>query len=218
MDCNACKQRAPDLVNRFDRSAAIHLEQAQSAHHEPSPHLALVFVAGVTTVVLVAAICVLGLRMVIRAHDRYGTPIFLLALFVFLVLQFKTQALQANANQEHRILLYKQAVSKRKSLATQQEKLYAKVEADLELGAQVFTQRCSACHAWDRKVVGPPYLRVVPKYIGKEADLQGFIRNPVKIDPAYPIMPNQGLREVEILSVARYLLEEGQKRMREMQP
>ena len=37
--------------------------------------------------------------------------------------------------------------------------------------------------------------------------LQAFIRNPVKIDPAYPPMPNQGLREAEVKSVAAFLLE-----------
>ena len=49
-------------------------------------------------------------------------------------------------------------------------------------------------------------MDVLPKYDGKEAQLVAFIRNPGKIDPAYPPMPNPGLRPNEAEAVAEYLL------------
>ena len=48
---------------------------------------------------------------------------------------------------------------------------------------------------------------VNPKYAGKEAQLIAFIRNPVKVDPAYPQMPNPGLKPNEADAIAKYLLE-----------
>jgi hypothetical protein len=49
---------------------------------------------------------------------------------------------------------------------------------------------------------------VVPKYAGDVEKLKGFIRNPAKVNPDYPSMPNLGLPEEEIDAVARFLIEE----------
>jgi cytochrome c len=46
----------------------------------------------------------------------------------------------------------------------------------------------------------------MPKYQGKKDALVAFILNPVKVNPAYPPMPNQGLRPAEAESIATYLL------------
>ncbi|MBK5094339.1 MAG: hypothetical protein JJE32_01535, partial [Deltaproteobacteria bacterium] len=56
------------------------------------------------------------------------------------------------------------------------------------------------------RVVGPPLNEVVPKYAGDVEKLKGFIRNPVKVNPDLPSMPNLGLPEEEIDAVARYLI------------
>jgi cytochrome c len=48
---------------------------------------------------------------------------------------------------------------------------------------------------------------VLPKYAGNKEQLVAFIRNPVKVDPAYPPMPNPGLKPNEADAVAAYLLE-----------
>jgi cytochrome c len=78
--------------------------------------------------------------------------------------------------------------------------------AVLEKGKQVFDTVCSACHQFDAKVVGPPLNEVVPKYKGDVAKLKGFIRNPVKVNPALPAMPKPAIKEDEVDAVARYLL------------
>jgi cytochrome c len=73
-------------------------------------------------------------------------------------------------------------------------------------GAELYEIKCASCHRWDQKLVGPPHKDVMPKYEGKEAQLIAFIRNPVKVDPAFPQMPNPGLKPDEAKAVAEYLL------------
>jgi len=72
---------------------------------------------------------------------------------------------------------------------------------------EIYQVKCASCHKWDAKLVGPAHLDVLPKYAGKESQLVAFIRNPVKVDPAYPPMPNPGLKPNEAQAIAKYLLE-----------
>ncbi|MGB9665646.1 MAG: c-type cytochrome, partial [Ignavibacteria bacterium] len=73
-------------------------------------------------------------------------------------------------------------------------------------GEEVFTAKCSACHRFDQKLVGPPYNVVLKKYEDKKDQLVKFILNPVKVDPAYPPMPSQGLIPPEAEAVAEYIM------------
>jgi len=69
-------------------------------------------------------------------------------------------------------------------------------------GADIYNGRCIACHNFDKKIVGPPYNQTLPKYVGKKDLLIKYILNPVKINPDYPAMPNQGLKPKEADAVA----------------
>jgi cytochrome c len=73
-------------------------------------------------------------------------------------------------------------------------------------GEEIFTAKCSACHQFDSKLVGPPYNVVLKKYENNKDNLVKFILNPVKVDPAYPPMPSQGLIPPEAEAVADYIL------------
>ena len=73
--------------------------------------------------------------------------------------------------------------------------------------AEIYQVKCASCHRWEEKLVGPPHMSVLPKYAGKESQLVAFIRNPIKVDPEYPPMPNPGLKPNEADAVAKYLLE-----------
>ncbi|QQS34580.1 MAG: c-type cytochrome [Ignavibacteriales bacterium] len=79
-------------------------------------------------------------------------------------------------------------------------------------GKEIYDVRCAACHRFDVKLVGPAHKDVLPKYEGKLNQLVAFIRNPVKVDPAFPPMPNPGLKPQEAQAVAEYLLEEMKKK------
>jgi cytochrome c len=73
-------------------------------------------------------------------------------------------------------------------------------------GADIFNGKCIACHNFDKKVVGPAYKDVLPKYEGKMADLVKFVLNPVKVNPDFPSMPNQGLKPNEAEAIADYIM------------
>jgi cytochrome c len=73
-------------------------------------------------------------------------------------------------------------------------------------GADIYNGKCIACHQFDRKLVGPPYQEVLPKYEGKRDALVQFVLNPVKVNPEYPPMPNQGLKPKEAEAVVDYLI------------
>lgn len=74
-------------------------------------------------------------------------------------------------------------------------------------GKAVFDRVCHLCHRFDVKLIGPPLNSVVPGYRKDPAALRAFIRNPVKKDPAFPVMPRPKVTEPEIEAVAAYLLE-----------
>ena len=63
--------------------------------------------------------------------------------------------------------------------------------------------------------MGPPHNEVVPKYFGKEKKSIAFIRNPNKVDPNYPSMPNPGLRPNKAKAVVDYVLEQVKKNVGE---
>ena len=75
-------------------------------------------------------------------------------------------------------------------------------------GEEISTNICTACHQFDQRVVGPPYMSVLAKYENDKDALVQFIMNPSKIDTDYPPMPNQNLRKPEASAVADYLLQE----------
>lgn len=71
---------------------------------------------------------------------------------------------------------------------------------------EIYKVSCSSCHAFDRKIVGPPHNEVIPKYFDNANQLVAFIRNPVKVNPEYPPMPNPGLKPDEAKAVAEYVI------------
>jgi cytochrome c551/c552 len=74
-------------------------------------------------------------------------------------------------------------------------------------GGQLFQQKCSICHHFDQRLVGPPLNSVLEKYRPAKDKLTGFLRNPQKVDPDYPAMPNLSLTEQEAGAIADYLLD-----------
>ncbi|MBP7866845.1 MAG: c-type cytochrome [Acidobacteria bacterium] len=166
-----------------------------------------VFVLGWAFLAVGLALCVGALSAALRDAPLRPVATLALVLALFGLFAARDTVLLSTANQEHLVLLAARAKADQAALQQAQEKRYASaLPIDPKLGEKIFNERCSACHQFDRKVVGPPYLETVPKYQGKPEALRDFILNPVKIDPAYPAMPGQGLNRREAESVARYLL------------
>ncbi len=75
-------------------------------------------------------------------------------------------------------------------------------------GKSLFEQKCTVCHSFDQRVVGPPLNDVVPNYSAQPAELKSFLQNPVKRNPDYPAMPNLGLTAEQAEAIAGYLLQQ----------
>lgn len=73
-------------------------------------------------------------------------------------------------------------------------------------GEDIYNAKCSACHMFNMKKVGPPYNVVLKKYVGRKSAMVAFVMDRVKVDPAYPPMPNQALKPSEADSIVTYLL------------
>lgn len=73
-------------------------------------------------------------------------------------------------------------------------------------GEDIYNGRCSACHRFDIKLVGPPYNQTLPNFVGKMDSLEDFIMNPRQAVPGYPPMPNQGLKPAEVKAIAEYIM------------
>jgi cytochrome c551/c552 len=166
-----------------------------------------VFLNGAAMLVVLFILSLLSLNILRKKHTRHATVIFILSLGLFAAAVLKDHRLFRNASREDLAVWRMQAMQAEEADRLEREKTYRKaVKADAKLGEEIFNQRCTACHAFDRRILGPPYNEVVPKYIGRADDLMGFLREPQKVDPDYPAMPDPGLREYEIESVTRFLL------------
>jgi cytochrome c len=140
----------------------------------------------------------------VYARDRRGDAIAYAVAAMSIALAFvftKDQVAISNATQDHAASLAVAAVREVDAM-----KAKFGIVAAAATGQDIFNGRCSACHMFDQKKIGPPYNLVIRKYAGRKDALIHFIMNPIKVDPAYPNMPNQGLKPAEADSIATYLM------------
>lgn len=175
------------------------------------PQLALS--APVFVVSALAALFCLGVVLVLRRSGEPGEgapggsvpALFLLILMAVLA---GDQAAIGTVFQGRIAAPVETAAVKQAEPAAPKEKPAAAAPAAKDRGEELFGKICAGCHRFDQRVVGPPLAQVLPKYRKDPGKLKGFLRNPVKVDPGYPPMPNLGLSEGEIDAIAGYLLEQ----------
>ncbi|MCX6168071.1 MAG: cytochrome c [Ignavibacteriales bacterium] len=157
---------------------------------------------GIVVVILILLLltAIIFYQMIKDSSINYSTPAIIFLVLVFLFLVIKDQLAFDTATKMQTANLVKEYDSYEKK--TQEE---MGVSAPIS-GADIYNGRCIACHSFDHKVVGPPYNTTMPKYEGKRDLLVKFILNPVKVNPDYPAMPNQGLKPKEAEAIADYLL------------
>jgi Cytochrome c, mono- and diheme variants len=113
------------------------------------------------------------------------------------------------AAQEESVLKYSTRVQSQ-VLSTRYDQMIASLTpaANVETisGEDIYNGRCSACHRFDRRLVGPPYNEVLGQFVGNMNALEDFIMNPRQVLPGYPPMPNQGLKPAEVKAVAEYIM------------
>ncbi|MDQ1266207.1 MAG: cytochrome c, partial [Bacteroidota bacterium] len=75
-------------------------------------------------------------------------------------------------------------------------------------GAAIYKLKCTACHAFDRRLVGPSHREVLEKYKDNKAGMVNFILHPKKVRPDFPAMPDQGLKPKEAQAVVDFMFKE----------
>ncbi|MBM4168756.1 MAG: hypothetical protein FJ215_06320 [Ignavibacteria bacterium] len=145
--------------------------------------------------------------MIKESHFRFAGFAFYLFIGAFLFLGIRDASSLSNAVRPHAAVLAAEFANSEAELKSKLGVSVVKLSPE-----DIFVGKCSACHAFGQKVVGPAYNDVLPKYDGKQEDLIRFILNPVKVDPAFPPMPAQGLRPSEAEAVAEFLVKTYQER------
>lgn len=177
------------------------------------PEVALsegVFVSSVIVLILSLFVCLILSLPSGKGEGGPGVRIAVLYVAIFLAVLFHDHAAIGNAYQDRIGHLRMQAgAAEVEGAKTPREEAAAAGKAEDARGEAVFEAICAGCHQFDIRVVGPPLSDVVPKYGGDVEKLKGFIKNPVKVNPDYPSMPNLGLPEEKIDAVARYLIRRG---------
>ncbi|GIK21303.1 MAG: c-type cytochrome [Ignavibacteriota bacterium] len=160
-----------------------------------------VFIYSVVSIILIFLAYHLFYMIANKNEYRFGSIIFFVLIFGWVALIIKDQKAMTNATVSHSLIL-----------STDYDRKLAELKGEGKIaelnGKEIYDVRCASCHKFDQKFVGPAHFDVLPKYEGKKAQLIAFIRNPVKVDPAYPPMPNPGLTPQEVDAVVKYLLDE----------
>ncbi len=138
--------------------------------------------------------------------DSYSSRAFVFSLALFLIVFVDENSARNNSMIYQNYALESIALENEIELENARAALSGAV-ASIELGEEIFNAKCVACHRFDQKIVGPAYVDVLPKYEGDIEKLKGFISNPVKVNPDFIQMPNQGLKPHEAESAAMFLLQ-----------
>lgn len=172
----------------------------------PQSSYTVAYFGVVIAAVIVMAVCAVSIWMMLSRASLHAMPTalvsFLVVLFFFIV---NDQLARESAN---RALRNKQIdVHTRIKLADESQWEVA-ITLDLAEGEKTYKNICSTCHAFDKKLVGPPYNTTLAKYENDFTSLVNFISNPYKIDPGYPAMPKQPINKSQTYSVAAWIMKE----------
>ncbi len=73
-------------------------------------------------------------------------------------------------------------------------------------GAQLYQQRCTICHALDKRLVGPPLVEMASQYMGNPEGIVAWVLEPGRKGKDYPAMPPQRLPREDLLKIAKHML------------
>ncbi len=159
-----------------------------------------VFSYSVAAILLLFLALHLLYAMVKYSNTRYSGSIFFIILIVLLATTVKDELAMSNATRVQTVILSKEFEDYMNGLTGLSKGTTVAVRS----GEEIYQNVCSACHRFDKVVVGPAYDNVLPQFEGKKDALVAFIRNPVKVNPKFPPMPNPGLSLAEARNIADY--------------
>lgn len=149
----------------------------------------------------ILVVCNLLYAIYKNSEIRFAGAVFFVMFLIFVFTIVKEQIVLGNSVKEH---IY--TLSQKPERYNKQRKPTKNTDAKTD-AEQIFNQKCFACHKFEEKFVGPAYKETVPKYKGDAVKLAQYIYNPVKINPEYTAMPNQGLKREEAEALAKWLIE-----------
>jgi cytochrome c len=169
-----------------------------------------VFISSLGVLVILMIIALTAYKVIRDGNPRPGVAAFILSLLMILGTIVTDHIARGGALREHSLALQAMAAEIEEEREAARAKLAGAKPA--RSGEEIFNEQCTVCHSFGVKIVGPPYLETVPAYQGDIEALKAYIKNPVKKRADYPRMPQLGLRDAAVDSVATYLLREVEAR------
>jgi cytochrome c len=165
----------------------------------------LVLMATITAIFL-SLIILQSLYLMKKSNDNtYIKYTFIAFFLIIVVFSFKDSSALGSSNLKHIVTLNKEyEIHKQEHLASLG---LGEVKVN---GSEIYNGRCNACHKAEDSPTAPAHKGIIGKYLAQsdpKAALIKFILSPVKVNPNWPPMPNQGLNPKEAEAVADYMLE-----------
>jgi cytochrome c551/c552 len=141
------------------------------------------------------------LIMVYRSELGFEMPLFITLVLIVVMTSYVEGINRETAMRKHTKTLIASAreLEKQSGMFPQE---------DVPEGKEIFRTSCTSCHAYARRLTGPPMKDVLPRYEGKEGELRAFIMNPRRVNNDYPPMPRPAILDDETKAVSEYLLGE----------
>jgi len=167
-----------------------------------------------STLVLILIICAVifaGIAIYLLALNLYTDkkiPPITIFVTIFVVVSFMATMrhfVRENALKEPKKIVANKTALYQARLASFM-KTYSPTGEVIVTGESIFQEVCTACHALDKKVVGPPMQYAINKYRNNKEAMIAFVNNPKKINPDFPVMPKPPISENEVNMVVDYLL------------
>jgi cytochrome c len=136
----------------------------------------------------------------IHHHWIFGT-----ILIVVIIMATMRHVVRENALREPKQILANKTALYQSKLASFM-KTYSPTGEIAITGETVFQEVCMSCHAIDKKVVGPSMQYAIEKYKNNQGGMIDFVKNPTRVNKAYPVMPKPPISEAEVEMVVDYLL------------
>lgn len=144
--------------------------------------------------------------------DRDFNKVLAMTLVITLVMGGGRHLYRENALAPHKKLMAERTAEYNDMVRQAHEQAQAAAPATAQAGGTVsgetiFQQNCSACHAKDVKVVGPPMTEMLAIYKTNPDGLKNWVKAPGKKRPDFPQMPGFAqLSEPELKALADYIL------------
>ncbi|MCL2329715.1 MAG: cytochrome c, partial [Phycisphaerae bacterium] len=175
----------------------------------------LLIVIGIGATLGTTAIALMGFEIISSAEKigRQFVPIATLLILTGSCMAFGRHLYREKAIFEHRMLMAQHTADlhyEARAAAWRAE--HGIVIEDLPLGARVFRDACSNCHAVDHVLVGPSIREIAQLYKGNPAGIVTWAKSPGKKRTGFPQMPTMFLPNAQLKAAAEHMLELGSTR------